>query len=159
MIARLSVLALHLVLLVLAASAFTSATAWLDGHLRWESYRYVWQRGWGREYAFPYSLAVVLTYLGAYAVGVVAYGQAARRGSPILGALGLLLCGVGFASFPYELTHWFSDRYGSWIATAPAALIVVGVLTMLQQFRIAMVQRSAQRSTSEPQSPSRPASA
>jgi hypothetical protein len=93
------------------------------------------QHGWGVPYQFPYKLTVVLTYLTAYALGIVGYGLTWRHGSWLIGTAGTLLCAAGFVSFAYELTHWASDHYGSWIASAPVALLPLALIAVVAQFR------------------------
>lgn len=125
----------HLLLLILASISLTAVTGLKDDHLEWEYYRYLSQSGWGQPYQFPYSLPVVLTYIGAYGTGLVVYAMAWQRGSPIIGAIGVTICAIGLASFGYELTHWFTDHYGSWIASFPAALVILAVPAAFRQYR------------------------
>lgn len=132
---RTALLAAHIMLLVLASTCFTIPLGLRDGQFQWEYFKYLSQGGWGRPYEFPYSLPVVLTYLAAYAVGLVAYRMAWRNGSPLIGVTGVLLCGVGFASFAYELTHWSSEHYETWIASAPAAAFALAIAAAIQQYR------------------------
>jgi hypothetical protein len=133
---RVMLLVVHLLLLVLASTSFTVVTGLGDGHYQWEYFRHSWQRGWGASYPFPYSLGVVLVYLAAYAVGVAAYCMAWRSGSPVIGIVGVVLCGFGLASFAFELTHWFAPHYASWIASAPVALLVLAPMAVIQQYRL-----------------------
>lgn len=132
---RLMLLVVHLVLLMLASTRFTVVTGLGDGQYQWEYFRYFWQHGWGIPYQFPYSLGVVLAYQAAYAVGVAAYCMAWRSGSPVIGLAGVLLCGFGFASFAFELTHWFVPHYASWIGSAPVALLALAPMAVIQQYR------------------------
>jgi hypothetical protein len=130
-----SLLLAHVLLLVLASTNFTVLTGLGDGQFQWEYFRYAKQSGWGVPYEFPYSLPVVITYLAAYGAGLAAYVMAWRRGLPVIGAVGSLLCAIGFASFTYELTHWFNEHYRSWILSAPAALFVLAVVAVAQGLR------------------------
>jgi hypothetical protein len=132
---RIALLCVHVVLLVLASTSFTIVTGPRTGHFEWQSFSYFSQSGWGLPYQFPYSLPVVLTYLAAYSVGLAGYAIFWRRGYRMLGAVGMLLCGIGFASFGYEVTHWLSDHYGSWIASAPAAAIVLALVVLIVDWR------------------------
>ena len=135
MTSRLTLLVVHVVLLVLASTFFTIVTGLGDGQFYWEYFRYFSQRGWGVPYQFPYSLPVVLVYLAAYVMGLVAYCMAWGRASTMVVVAGVVLCGAGFASFAYELTHWFGDYYGSWIASAPIALLALAPIVAFQQYR------------------------
>lgn len=128
-------LATHLVLLVLASTSLTVITGWNDGRFAWQYFRIVSQSGWGLPYQFPYSLPVVLTYLAAYGVGLATYAAAWRKGCSIVGSIGVLLCALGLASFAYELTHWFSAHYGSWIVSFPIALLLLAIPTAVQVYR------------------------
>jgi hypothetical protein len=132
---RLSLLAVHVVLLVLASTRYTVVTGLGDGHFAWEYFQYHTQSGWGQPYQFPYSLPMVLTYLAAYATGIAAYGLAWRQGSPILGLMGLLLCGAGLASFAYELHHWVVNDYASIIVSPVIALLALATMAAIQESR------------------------
>lgn len=125
----------HVVLLILASTSFTVFTGLRDGYFQWRYFTYASQSGWGLSYEFPYTLPIVLTYLAAYGTGLATYIFAWRGGTPIIGATGTFLCAIGFASFAYELTHWFSDHYNSWIASMPAALFVLAAAAVIQHFR------------------------
>jgi hypothetical protein len=120
---------------LLASTWFTVLTSFRDGHFQWEYFRYFSQSGWGVPYQFSYSLPIVLVYLFAYSTGLVTYYLACRSGTQIAGLAGMLLCAAGLASFIYELSHWFVDHYGSWISSAPIALLVLAPVTAIQQFR------------------------
>ncbi len=130
-----SLLIVHVVLLALASTCFTIVTGIGDGHFQWEYFRYASQSGWGIPYQFPYSLPVVLAYLAAYGIGVAAYCVACRSGSQIIGLAGILVCVIGFASFTFELSHWFAAHYRSWIASAPIVLLALAPAAAIQQYR------------------------
>src|SRR5205823_4709417 len=100
----------HVTLLVLASTSFTVVTGVRDNHFQWEYLNYVSQSGWGVPYQFPYTLPVVLTYLAAYGTGLATYIIAWQLGSQIISATGVLICAIGFSSFSYEPTHWFSEH-------------------------------------------------
>jgi hypothetical protein len=125
----------HVTLLILASTSFTAITAIRDGEFQCEYFRFASQSGWGRFYEFPYSLPVVLAYLGAYGTGLAAYIFAWRRGSPIIAAAGMVLCALGLASFAFELTHWFVDHYRSYIVSMPAVLLLLAAAASIQQVR------------------------
>ena len=124
----------HVTLLVLASTSFTVVTGLSDRHFQWEYLRYFSQSGWGVPYEFPYTLPVVLTYLAAYGTGLATYIIAWQTGSRIISATGVLLCAIGFASFAYELTHWFSEHYGSWIVSLSAPLLLLAVSAAIQHY-------------------------
>ena len=128
------VLLCHVILLVLASTSFTIVTAWRGDPIQWEYFRYASQSDWGTPYQFPYTLPVVLTYVAAYAVGVAGYLLAWRHGSRILATAGIVLCAVGCASFIFELTHWVSEHYRTWIVSLPAAAMLVAAGTVIQQY-------------------------
>lgn len=130
-----SLLFVHVALLALASTCFTIVPGVDDGHLQWEYFRYISQSGWGTPYGFPYSLPVVVAYVVAYGLGVFAYGVAFRNGLQFIGLLGMVLCIAGFASFSFELTHWFAAHNRSWIASAPIGLFVLAPAAALQQYR------------------------
>jgi hypothetical protein len=130
-----SLLVTHLVLLALASTRFTIVPGAGAGQFNWEYFRYASQSGWGGTYVSAYSLPVVVTYLAAYATGIAAYAVAYRRGSPLIGIVGILLCAVGCASFGFELTHWLHDHQRSLIASAPIALVALAPIAFIQQRR------------------------
>jgi len=72
--------------------------------------------------------------LAAYGTGIAAYCVAYRRGSRIIGVLGIVLCIVGLASFTLELSHWFAAHNWSWIASAPIALVALALAAAVQQY-------------------------
>jgi len=92
-------------------------------------------------YHFPYMLPVVLTYLTAYGIGLAGYILFWRGGHHAIGGVGMVLCAVGLASFAYETTHWFSDHYDSWIASAPAAAIVLAIIALIAGWRSGKLRR------------------
>jgi hypothetical protein len=126
----------HVILLILASTSFTAITALRDGHFQWDYFRFASQSGWGTPYQFVYTLPTVLTYLAAYGTGLAAYVVAWRRGAPIIGATGAVLCAIGLASFAFELTHWFTDHNRSLIISTPALLLALAVAAMVQQYRL-----------------------
>ena len=126
----------HVTLLVLASTSFTVVTGLRDGHFQWEYLKYVSQSGWGLPYQFPYTLPVVVTYLAAYGTGLATYIIAWQMGSRIISVTGVVLCAVGFASFAYELTHWISEHYGSWIISLPAPLLLLAIAAAIQYYRM-----------------------
>jgi len=130
---RLILLGLHTILMVLASTSLTVATFFRDGNFQWEYFNYFSHQGWGMRYESPYALSVVIAYLAAYAAGIAAYSSIRRSGSPRIGLAGVILCGVGFASFAFELSHWFVDHSRSWIASAPVAALVLALLAATQQ--------------------------
>jgi multisubunit Na+/H+ antiporter MnhB subunit len=111
----------------------TVVTGFHDGKFQWEYFNYFWYHAWGVPYAFPYTLPVVIAYLAAYACGIATYLAIRRSGSPRIGLAGVVLCGVGFASFAFELSHWFVDHSRSWIASAPVAALVLALVAAVQQ--------------------------
>lgn len=132
---RITLLVLHAILLLLASTSFTISSGFDDGAFSWNYFQYASRNGWGHPYEFPYSLTVVLTYLAAYGVGILGYGLTWRSGFKVVGSAGTVLCAVGFVSFAYELTHWISDHYGSWIASAPIVLLPLALIAVVVQYR------------------------
>lgn len=130
----------HVTLLVLASTSFTVVTGLGDSHFQWQYFRYASQSGWGVPYQFPYTLPVVLTYLAAYGTGLATYINAWHTGSRIISVTGVLLCAIGLVSFAYELTHWFSEHYGSWIVSLPAPLLLLAVAAAIQHYRLESVR-------------------
>jgi hypothetical protein len=130
---RLILLGLHVLLVVLASTSLTVVTGFHNGKFQWEYFKYFWYHAWGVPYEFPYTLPVVIAYLAAYASGIAAYLAIRRSGSPGIGLAGVVLCGVGFASFAFELTHWLVDHSRSWIASAPIVALLLALVAATQQ--------------------------
>jgi hypothetical protein len=125
-------LVIHVILLLLASTSFTIVSGLAGEGLRWQSFQYLSQSGWGTPYQFPYELPVVLTYLAAYGIGVAAYALIWRQPMRLVGALGIACCALGFVSFAYELTHWFRESYNSWIVSLPGPLLVLAAAALVQ---------------------------
>src|SRR5580765_6679271 len=130
---RLILLGLHSILMVLASTSLTVVTVFRDGVFQWEYFNYFSYHAWGIPYKYPYTLPIVIAYLAAYGLGIAAYSIIRCGGSRTIGLAGLLLCGVGFASFAFELSHWFVDHSRSWIASAPVAALVLALVAAVQQ--------------------------
>ncbi len=128
MTARLTLLIIHAVLLVLASTHFTVVTFFWDGKWQWTYYQYTRLSGWGLPYHSPYPLPVVLAYIAAYAAGIATYAMISLKNSPLIATIGMLACVLCLASFIVELTHWFSQWYGSWIVSLPAPLLALALL-------------------------------
>ena len=126
---------LHVILLVVASTSFTVLTAINGDRFQWQYFHYTSQTGWGHLYQFPYSLSLVLAYLAAYGTGLATYILVWKNGSQIIGITGIVLCALGFASFSYELTHWCTEFYGSWIAHAPGPLLLLAIAALIQTYR------------------------
>jgi hypothetical protein len=112
-----------------------AVTGFRDKDFQWQYFNYLSQSGWGIPYQYPYTLPVVLTYLAAYGTGLATYIIAWQNGSRIVSAIGVLLCAIGFASFAYELTHWFSEHYCTWVVSLPAPLLLLAVAAAIQHYR------------------------
>lgn len=128
------VLMIHAALTLLASTAFTVFTAPLGGDsLRWSFYSYSFRSGFGTPYISDYSTAVILTYLIAFAFGVVGFKMAYRSGRIRSGMLGVILSGIGFVSFAVELSHVFVDHHRSWIVVAPVVMLTLALIACLPQ--------------------------
>ena len=128
------VLAIHGVLVLLASTAFTVVTAPLgDNALQWSFWSFSSRSGFGAAYVSDYSLAVMLTYLVAFALGVVGFTMACRNGRALVGGLGVMLSVIGLVSFSIELSHVFVSHQRSWIAISPAAMLVLASIACLSR--------------------------
>ena len=119
--------------LVLASTRF-SVVSWLWGNWTWtwDYLQYSHQNGWGYQYQSDYSLAVVLTYLTAFALGLIAHGSARTRGASVWSNVAIILCVLGMVSFAIEGSHWLRDHHLSWIAICPAASLLLAVVVIVQ---------------------------
>ena len=128
------ILAVHAALILLASTAFTVLTALFGGNsLQWSFYSYSFRSGFGAPYVSDYSTAEVLTYLIAFAFGLIGFSMAYRGGRIRTGLLGAILSVIGLASFTVELSHLFIDHHRSWIIIAPVAMLVLAVIACLPQ--------------------------
>lgn len=119
-------LLLHALLLLLASTDFTIVTAALGrDSWRWCYFKYSSQNGWGYQYVSDYTLAIVLTYIAAFAVGIGGFSLAWLRGRRLIGMLGVVLSVLGLVSFGIEGSHWVFEHNRSWLAFSPAVMFVL----------------------------------
>jgi len=126
-------LCLHAGLLLLASTRFT-VVSWIVGPpaWSWDYLQYAYRSGWGYQYHSEYALAVVLTYLAAFLVGIIGYAMAGRRIAGACSAPAILLCVLGSISFLIEGSHWLWDHHLSWIAICPAASLLLAGIAIVQ---------------------------
>lgn len=125
-------LVLHALLLLLASTDFTIVTAPLgQDSWRWCYLKYSSQSGWGYQYVSDYTLPIVLTYIAAFAVGIVGFALAWPQGRWLIGLLGVVLSVLGLISFGIEGSHWVFEHNRSWLAFSPAIMFVLLVLAWL----------------------------
>jgi hypothetical protein len=126
------VIVAHLILLALASTNFTIVTRFLGGeHFEWLYYKYQFESGFGAVYQSPFSVAVIVTYLLAFAAGAVGFSMAIGRGRQFIGGWGLILSVLGLVSFGIEASHWFSDHQRSWLVFSPGLMLVLSILALL----------------------------
>ncbi|MFT5094162.1 MAG: hypothetical protein ACI93T_002996, partial [Porticoccaceae bacterium] len=125
-------LAVHAVLLALAATNFTAVTFFF-GEGNWEFcyFQYAFRSGFGFQYVSDYSLAQVLTYLAAFGAGAVAFDLQRRDGRRVIGTVGLVLSLLGLMSFVIEGSHWLFNHHRSYIAFSPVVMFVLSALTCI----------------------------
>lgn len=135
--------ALHVLLLMLAATRFTLVTGLGDGHVfHFDYFTYAYRGGWGFQYVSDYSLAQVVAYAAGYGLGLPVFAAAMKQGYPVLGWTGRAFCYLGLYSFLLEASHWISDHHTCWILSAPA---VLSLLWLVWGF-LALRARSPRRS-------------
>jgi hypothetical protein len=120
-------------LLVLASTRF-SVVSWIWGEwaLTWDYFQYSYRNGWGYQYRSDYSFLVVLTYLTAFLLGLIAHALASTRLTGVWSALAIILCVLGLTSFAIEGSHWLWEHHLSWIAICPAASLLLVVICIIQ---------------------------
>lgn len=120
-------------LLLLASTRF-SIVSWIWGRRAWtwEYFQYAYRNGWGYQYRSDYPFVVVVTYLAAFLVGLIAHLMARRRIAGAWSALAVILCGLGLVSFGIEGSHWIWDHGLSWTAICPAASLLLAVIAIIQ---------------------------
>ncbi len=125
-------LLLHALLLLLASTDFTVVTSALgQDSWRWCYFKCSSQNGWGYQYVSDYSVLVVLTYIAAFAVGIVGFALAWLQGRWLTGMVGVVLSILGLVSFGIEGSHWVFEHNRSWLAFSPAIMFVLVVLAWL----------------------------
>lgn len=125
-------LIVHALLMVLASTAFTVVTSLTNSApFQWCYFHYSFRNGFGSPYQSDYTLAVVVTYMLAFAVGLAGFLLAIRRQRPVTGTVGAVLCAMGLISFGMEGAHWLFDFHRSWLIFSPAAMIVLSVMACL----------------------------
>jgi hypothetical protein len=121
---------LHVLPLLLASTAFTLITFPFGSHsFTWNYLDLSYHNGWGYTYHSEYSVLQVITYLFAYATGVVLY-PILTRPRP-LALFAAVICLAGFISFAIELTHWLFDHHLSLIASFPIIVLPIALWTVI----------------------------
>ena len=124
-------LLLHAWLMLIAGTQYSLLTHWYRGdELSWNFFEYHSASGFGGGTEPSHSLAVVLAYLAAYAVGIVGFGLAIRAGSPILGSIGVILSLIGLFSFLVEGSHWVLSHERFWLLHSPTLMILLAFLVI-----------------------------
>lgn len=131
----LAALCLHMMVLIVAATSFAvlgplgSDTGWT-----FQYYCYSSSWGWGHAYRSDYSFPIVVTYIAANLLGLVAYWMARKSVQLLWVAAGLLLSGSGLFSFALEARQISADstNWQSLIISCPAvALLLAGWVSFL----------------------------
>lgn len=132
------ILCTHAALLLLASTRF-SIVSWLWGKWSWtwDYFQYSCRNGWGCQFRSDYSLVIVLTYLAAFLLGLIAHGMASTRGASVWSTLAMILCGLGLISFAIEGSHWLWEHHLSWIAICPAASLLLAGVAIIQLGKVA----------------------
>ncbi len=129
------ILMLHIALLLLASTNFTIVTFVREGtSFTWNYYAYTSRSGFGYEYVSDYSLPQVLTYIAAYATGLVTFALVHLRFRWI-NLIGVVSSALGLASFVIEGSHWMIDHRRSWIASFPIVFVVLWISLSINLFR------------------------
>ncbi|MCC5875797.1 MAG: hypothetical protein JJU11_06225 [Candidatus Sumerlaeia bacterium] len=123
--------------LLLVASMNYSIVSWIWGRIdwTWNYFEYSHRTGWGTPYQSDYTLVVVLTYLTAFFLGLIAHGMACKRAGGMLNIIAMVLCTLGLISFAMEGSHWLWEHHLSWIAISPAASLLLAVISIVQLSR------------------------
>lgn len=119
---------LHIALLLLASTNFTIVTFAREGtSFTWNYYTCTSRSGFGYEYVSDYSLPQVLTYIAAYATGLVTFVLFHLRFRWIK-IIGIVLSILGLMSFVVEGSHWLINHHRSWIASFPILFIALWII-------------------------------
>ncbi len=124
-----SILLLHVVLIILASTDFDIIPFAIKGeYFNWDYWRYSFRNGFGYTFYSRYSLLQILTYIGAYAAGLVLFAAVYHKGFRFPGSLGFGLCCLGLVSFLIEGSHWIFKYNMSLIASFPIILFVLWII-------------------------------
>jgi len=123
----------YVVLLILASTRF-SVVSWIWGERAWtwDYFQYSHRNGWGYPYRSDYSFVVVLTYLAAFLLGLIAHGMASRQVAGLWNTAAMIVCVLGLVSFSIEGSHWLWEHARSWIAICPAASLLLAAISVIQ---------------------------
>lgn len=128
----------HALLILLASTEFSIVTSlWGGDRLHWRYYEYSSKSGFGYQYISEFALPVILTYTGAFAVGLFGFAMAIKKGASVVGVLGAILCVIGLFSFALEGSHLVFEHNRSWLAYSPAAMLVLVLIACIPSFRSA----------------------
>ncbi len=131
------ILFIHIVLMLLAASDFNFIPYVIKGKVVHFSYwEYSYRNGFGHTFYSFYSLSEVLTYIGAYAAGIILFAAVYHKGLRFSGSLGFGVCCLGLVSFLIEGFHWIFKYNMSLIASFPIILFVLWFIVMPYLFKI-----------------------
>jgi hypothetical protein len=124
---------IYAALLLLGSTRF-SVVSWIWGNRAWtwDYFQYSYRNGWGYQYHSDYSFVVVLTYLAAFLLGLIAHLMASARVASAWSTLATILCVLGLISFVIEGSHWFWEHHLSWIAICPAASLLLAAIAIIQ---------------------------
>jgi hypothetical protein len=128
--AALVLLAVHIAVLLLAATGLSLAGFGGNGQWGFQYVHVSFADGWGREYRSDYTLPVVLTYLLAHLLGLAAYLLSHKLVHIGWIVAGVVLSGLGLASFAIEASHWFASHNRSWIVSAPIASLALAAVVV-----------------------------
>ena len=121
----------HMLLVVLAGTAFTILTFFWDGNWFVEFYKYWSSSGFGKIYESPYCKTVILTYIAAFLVGLVADVLVSRSSSRVAGAIGILASLLGLYCFGNEYFQLGRSEYDSWIVVSPLFMLVLAAYSAI----------------------------
>ena len=128
---RLTLLA-HALLMLLASTSFTVVT-FITGRerLEWCYFKYAFENGFGYRYQPEFSFLVTVTYILAFACGLVGFALAYRERRCVIAVTGMVLSFVGLVSFLIEATHWAYQHNLSWLAFSPAAILIITAIDVV----------------------------
>ena len=123
---------LYVGLLVLASMRF-SMVSWIWGErtLGWDAFLFSYESGWGADFRSDFSLGVVLVYLVAFLVGLVAHLMAGRRTGGARNIPAIILCALGVVCFAIEGSHWLWEHGFSFVAVCPAMSLLLAFISII----------------------------
>ncbi|MFB3896163.1 MAG: hypothetical protein ACE14V_07670 [bacterium] len=123
----------YVVLMVLASTKFTAISwLWSDHSWTWNYAQYALGNGWGYQYQSNYTLSVVLVYIIAYIIGIIAFSIAKKHTAKLWNIMAIILNSIGLVSFLIEGSHWLWEHHLTLILSIPTINLILAAIIIIQ---------------------------